>query len=545
MKHLSVPAPGGCQKIFPLLLVALLSAGCLKQFSPAQAMSSPAVSRQGKLADLLAERDPALVAPAPSPTPEVKEEAPLPLSLQEAILSGLEHNHSFQVERLKPAVSRANEEVERATFDPLLTAQASRTHGQSMSRALTTSHTGTTISPSDNDSETTKAAAGLQQPTPLGATIELNGEHDTTDLHDAKGTLIRQQSWDLTITQSLLRGRGPEVTLARLRQARIDTEISLYELQGAAEALVDQIEQAYWAFVLAERSLAIYQQSLVIAKQQVEEVNERIKVGALAESESAAALAEEAERAQQLVTAQASQAKARLSLIHLVNPGGAANWQSVIKANDVPEMPDLAIDTVEEHVALALRQRADLNQARLLVRRRALEVTRTKNGLLPKLDLFVSLGGSRYSDSFATGNDLSGHNNAYAGGLTLELPLINREAKAKHASAGSSLEQANAALNNMEQLVQVDVRSAHVEVEQAAALVKASETTSRLRQQTLALEQEKFRLGRSTTLLVAQAQRDLVESQINQIKAVIAARQALLSLHRLEGSLLAHKGIGE
>ena len=545
MKRLSMLPP--CPiKILPLLLLALLSAGCLKQFSPTQAMSHPTVSRQGKLGDLLGARDQTLVA-APAPqTDEVKENNSTTLTLQEAILSGLEHNHSFQVERLKPAIGRTNEEVERAAFDPLLTTQASRNHGQSLSRSLTTAHTASaTVNPDTNDSETTKTQATLQQPTPLGGTIELNGEHDSTDLNDSKGTLVRQQSWDLTVTQSLLRGRGPEVTLARLRQARLDTEISLYELQGAAETLVGQIEQAYWDFVLAENSLAIYQQSLAIAKQQVEEVNERIKLGALAESEAAATLAEEAERFQQLVTAQASQAKARLNLLHLVNPNGTPHWQSELKACDPPEMPDLAVDSVEEHVTLALRQRADLNQARLLVSRRALEVGQTKNGLLPKLDLFVSLGGSRYSDSFANGNDLSGHDSAYAGGLTLELPLINREAKAKHAAAGWSLDQAHAALSNMEQLVQVEVRSAHVEVEQAAALVKASEATSRLRQQTLALEQEKFRLGRSTSLLVAQAQRDLLQSQINQIKALIGARQALLALHRLEGSLLVHKGIGE
>jgi len=263
----------------------------------------------------------------------------------------------------------------------------------------------------------------------------------------------------------------------------------------------------------------------------------------LAESEAAAAEAEAAARFQQLVSARGALAKARLTLLHLMNPGGQADWQAELTLNEAPEMPDMAIDAVNSHVALALSKRADLNQARLLVRRRDLEVTQTKNGLLPKLDLFVSLGGSRFTNSFSTNDDVTRNETSYAGGLTLELPVLNREAKAKHAAAGWSLDQANAALRNMEQLVQVDVRSAHVDVEQAAAQVKAAEATSHLREKTLALEQEKFRLGRSTTLLVAQAQRDLVESQINQAKAVIGARKALLDLHRLEGSLLAHRGI--
>lgn len=532
-------------KALPFLILAVLCCSCVKQFSANQAMSNPQISGQGKLSALLGSREQGLTETAALPQPgPISTASTVSLSLQEAILVGLEHNQNFQVERLKPAISRSAEEVERAAFDPLLTASASRRHGQETTGGLSSSRTGTTVlrQPSDGR-ETTTTGVGLQQATSLGATIELNADQDNMDLHDANDTSSRQQNWDLTVTQALLRGRGPDVTLARLRQSRLDTEISLYELQGAAEALVAQIEQGYWDYILADRSLEIYQQSLAIAKQQVDEVSERIKVGALAENEAAAAEAEAAGRFQQLVSARGTLAKARLTLLRLMNPGGLVDWQAELTLNEAPEMTDMTVDAVDNHVALAFSKRADLNQARLLVRRRDLEVTQTKNGLLPKLDLFVSLGGSRFTNSFSTSDEVTGNETAYAGGLTLELPLRNREAKAKHAAAGWSLDQANAALHNMEQLVQVDVRSAHVDVEQASAQVKAADATTLLREKTLALEQEKFRLGRSTTLLVAQAQRDLVESQISQAKAVIGARKALLDLHRLEGSLLAHRGI--
>ena len=548
-------------KLLPLIIPAMLCCSCVTQFSPDQAMSSPKIVEETKVRELLGAREQsprqagippntplrgaeqnltaATTLPQPVPT---KEANAIVLGLQEAVLMGLEHNQNFQVERLRPAISHSAEEVERAAFDPLLSASASHSHGQDMAVGATTSPA-ETLRHSPDGIETTKTGLGLSQATSLGATIELRAEQDKVAGHDADDAISRQQNWDLTITQALLRGRGPDVTLARLRQSRLDTEMSLYELQGAAEALVAQIEQGYWDFILADRSLAIYQQSLAIAKRQVEEVNERIKVGALAENELAAAEAEAAGRFQQLVTARGVLAKARLSLLRLVNPGGQADWQAEITLNEAPEMPEMAIDAVDNHVALALSKRADLNQARLLVRRRELEVTRTKNGLLPKLDLFVSLGGSRYTNSFSTVDDVKESDTVYAGGLTLELPLRNREARAKHAAAGWSLEQANAALHNMEQLVQVDVRSAHVDVEQADSQVKAADSTSCLREKTLALEQEKFRLGRSTTILVAQAQRDLVESQILQAKAVVGARKALLDLHRLEGSLLAYRGI--
>jgi outer membrane protein len=535
-KVLDIPS-----RILSLILLLVLCCSCVRAMRPDKAMSSPEISQETKVKELLRHIDRDLAgSTVVAPAVTAKPGGTITLTLQDAVLTGLEHNENFQVERLKPAISRTAEEVERAAFDPVLSASVVRSRGQDVAdsslRVLSLARNTDAV-------DSTKSGVGLRQATPLGGSVELHAEENRQSLHDGPDTSSTQRNWDLTITQSLLKGRGPDVTLARLRQSRLDTEISLYELQGSAEALAAQIERGYWAFVLASRSLEIYQQSLAIAKQQVAEVGERIKVGELAESEGAAAEAEAALRYQQLVAAQGAAAKARLNLLRLVNPGQQIDWQAELKLTDHPEVPSMDLDSVDSHVALGLSKRPDLNQARLQVRRRDLEVTQTKNGLLPKLDLFVSLGGSRFADSFVGQDDQLDNQKAYAGGLTLQMPLGNREASARQSAAGFSLNQATAALANMEQLVQVDVRSAYVDVEQALAQVKAAKATVALRQKTLTLEQEKFRLGRSTTLLVAQAQRDLVASQISQAEAVVGVRIACLNLYRMEGSLLVHRGI--
>jgi outer membrane protein TolC len=128
-------------------------------------------------------------------------------------------------------------------------------------------------------------------------------------------------------------------------------------------------------------------------------------------------------------------------------------------------------------------------------------------------------------------------------GLNFEMPLGNRSARASYERSQLSLEQARAALRNMEQLVQVDVRSACVDVESVAGQVKATAATRALREKTLDTEREKFRVGKSTTLLVSQAARDALASQIAESEAIVAYRKALLALYRLEGSLLARRGI--
>jgi len=74
----------------------------------------------------------------------------------------------------------------------------------------------------------------------------------------------------LSVTQALLRGYGAAVNLIDIRQAELDTQISLYELRGFIESLVSDVETAYWQYVLASRSIIIFERSLEVARQQLE-----------------------------------------------------------------------------------------------------------------------------------------------------------------------------------------------------------------------------------------------------------------------------------
>ncbi|GAG41047.1 unnamed protein product, partial [marine sediment metagenome] len=249
-------------------------------------------------------------------------------------------------------------------------------------------------------------------------------------------------------------------------------------------------------------------------------------------------------RREQLIDARGNLAKRRLGLIHLLNPsGGESAWSRDLVLNDAPELAAIELGDVKTHVVVALDKRPDLLQARLSVERGDLEIVRTRNGLLPKLDLFAALGGSRYANSFSGQDSADSDDTSYSAGITFQIPFSNRDAKARHELALLSSEEARAALRNMEQLVQVDVRSAYVDVERAEERVKATKATRELRDKTMRNEQEKFRVGRSTTFLVSQARRDMVASQIAEVEAIIEYRRALLDLHRLEGSLLPRRGI--
>lgn len=464
-----------------------------------------------------------------------KNSLPLRLTLNEAILSALENNAAFQIDRIDPRITATEEQVRRSVFDPIISA--------SVEAGVTRDSSDDGATDTGTDSDNVSATIGIEDFLPYGTTLSLSAGPQFSFTDNGTKKDVRELGWDLSVNQPLLRGMGTSVNLARLRQARLDTEISVYELKAAAENLVSQTEQTFWEYVLAQRSIAIYEKSLEVADQQLDEVRERIRVGKLAENEMAAVEAERANRLEQLINARAELLKKQLTLIRLLNSGtGNDMWERKIEILDVPEIQPIQLETIHTYIRSAMKNRPDLNQSRLEIKKGNLEIVRTKNGLLPKLDLFIRLGGSHYSNSFS-GRDMDGDAITLTSGIDFEFPYKNRQAKALHDRAQFSLEQSRLALNNLEQLVQVDVRSAYVDVKRNEEQINATRATRIAREKTLNIEQEKFRVGKSTAFIVAQAQRDLVAGRIAEIEAVIEYRKALMSLYRLDGSLLNRRGI--
>ena len=193
---------------------------------------------------------------------------------------------------------------------------------------------------------------------------------------------------------------------------------------------------------------------------------------------------------------------------------------------------------------MALRLRPDLNQARLALQRNDLEVVKTKNGLLPKMDLFITLGKTGYANSFGRSvEDIGGSNYDVLVGVKFDYPPLNRDATARQRRATLTRSQAAEAVRNLSQLVELDVREAFIELLRAREQIAATAATRKLRAETLRTENEKFRVGRSTSLLVVQTQRDLLASEIAEDEAVVNYLKAFVDLHRLEGSLLERRGI--
>jgi outer membrane protein TolC len=483
--------------------------------------------------------DPRIESTPPITRPDLEDDGTgrLELSIEQAVLLSLERNRDLAVARLAPVIAGAFEDIERGRFEPELFGDASFTREESLETARST---GEQFSVSGDDAA---LSGGVRQELPSGTTIELGVEQDRT----ISDRVPEQQAArvGLTVTQALLRGARPAVALASVRQAELDTQASRQELRGFTEALLADTEIAYWQYQLARRTIEIVERSLEVARQQSDQIMQRIDVGVLPRTEAAAVRSEVARREQALIDARSDLRAARLRLRRLMNLElEPANPAAELIATTEATIPTADLDDPAPRTQLARRLRPDLAEARLRLEQDRLETVRTRNGVLPRLDLFIALGKTGFSDTFAGSfEELDGSTYDVTLGLSFSQSLGRSAADGRLAAAIATRREGALAVANLEQLIELDVRLALNEARRTREQITATATTRELQEETARAELERFEVGAGTSLLVAQAQRDLLESRIAEASAVIDHRVALIRLELAEGSMLERRGI--
>lgn len=470
--------------------------------------------------------------------PGVDEGGVLELSVEDAAVLALQRNRDLQVEQLGPVLAGTFEVFERGVFDPELFASFRYKEERESEVSRSTSEQ------FSFKGDERFLEAGVRQRFPTGTEVAVSVEQDRESSNRAPEQ--ERARLGLTVTQSLLRGLGSTVNLVRVRQAELGEVASRHELRAFTETLLSDVLIAYWTYVLAEREIAIFEESLSVAKQQLSEVQQRISVGVLPEAETASARVEVARREQALIEARSSAEDRRLRVLRLMSPPRAEGGLG-LRLRPTTTLPSDAepITDVDERIALALQQRPELGEARTLLLEDRLETILTRDGLLPRLEFFADLGRSGFSDTFPDSfRELDERTYDWQVGLRLSQYLGDRQASARDLAARTEVRTAQLAIENLEELVEFQVRLALNDVERARKLIGASRVTRELEAQVLTAEQERFAAGASTGILVAQAQRDLLVSQIAEVRALVEYRIALVRLHRAEGSLLERRGLG-
>jgi hypothetical protein len=128
-------------------------------------------------------------------------------------------------------------------------------------------------------------------------------------------------------------------------------------------------------------------------------------------------------------------------------------------------------------------------------------------------------------------------------GVTLTIPIRNRQGQADQVRAELEYRQAQVRLRQLQNQVDIEVRNAQFALRQNRASVQAAQAAVDFARQTLDAEQQKLAVGVSNPTAVLQDQSGLTTAESNLVSAKAAYEKARVELDRATGLLLDHSGI--
>ncbi|MDA7505816.1 TolC family protein, partial [Verrucomicrobia bacterium] len=188
-----------------------------------------------------------------------------------------------------------------------------------------------------------------------------------------------------------------------------------------------------------------------------------------------------------------------------------------------------------------LTQRPDLLQSRKGMENQGILVKFRRNQLFPQLDLVGSIGyaaqsrNGSYSDVF---DQLTGRDNpVWSVGAELSVPLTRRQERYNFKSAKAQAEQLKLTFKRSEQQIMVDIENAVSLTKINLQRVEATRQEREFSEAALDAEQKKLEVGKSTSFIVLQLQRDLTAARSSEINALAEYNKALSQLSLSEGSV--------
>ena len=472
----------------------------------------------------------------------------LSLSLDEAVARALENNADIAVERYNPELSAEDVRGAEGYYDPFLFATLTKSSTDTKGTNLFAG--GATV-----NRKTDLWNFGVQQAFQTGANLSVGFNNNKRDTNNAFSTFnpVFNSSLSFNLTQPLLKNFKTDGPRLQLKLAKKGREISDVQFRQAIINTVAVVKGDYYELLYAIDNLAAAQKNLQLAKKLLEENEIRVKVGTMAPLDVVTAQSEVASREEGVIVAENSLAEAEDNLKRVIFPqNDPMMWRTRIAPTDRPSAEPMPVD-IEAAVQTALANRTDMVAARKNLERSDYNLAYARNQLRPQLDLVATYGGSGADGTQirdAEGNPLpvpipGGYGDAvsevfgfdfptWTVGFNLSYAIPNRSAKANAATARLSKDQTLASYRRLELQVAAEVRTAARGVDSGFKRVASSQAARRLAAERLDAEEKKFAAGMSTNFFVTQAQRDLAQAEVNELRAIADYRKSVINYQRVQ-----------
>ena len=476
--------------------------------------------------------------PAAEDVPPAMGERVLELTLEDAIRLALQNSLAIERERFGPLVALTDTDRAKVEFDPKVGAEVnvSQTQNLQMNQQF---------APVLEDRST--LSAYLRHRIVTGGNYEVriltSRSKQSSDDFGFFAPLYNprfENALELTFTHPLLQNFGIAVNKAPIHQGEIREQIAE---QGVIQAILDTVfavHQGYWQLVFRIQDLAAKRQSQKLAEDFLAENTVRVELGTLAPIELVQAETRVKTREGDVIVAESELREADDRLKAILNiPESMGSWSVRLQPTDSPPFSADTTFTVEEQVDIAMRQRPDYLSSQLDIRVRESLRDEARNLSLPRLDLIgigrLNAHDADIGDAFSNIPDADGYQ--WAAGLQMEITLGSRARRVLIDKAQLELRQALVGQRQLMVAIVQQIREAVREIRAAIQRVEVSRSATMLARTQLEAEQEKFRLGLSTSFNVLEFQEVLTNALGNETLALSDYNVALALLDQLTGMM--------
>lgn len=477
------------------------------------------------------------------------------LTLSQAVRSALAHNPNVTQLRLDTEIAEAEIERQRGLFSPVLTASAlQRSEGVYTANVVVGDNRGVATT------YTTQLKTALTGRTTYGGTYTFSVEGQRIGNFSLFSTLIPlyQTGVAARYVQPLLRGAGPTPNKGLIERAKYAEEATRLQSYDQRLELALEVVRAYWSLVVRRQEVKIREASLSEVHDVRELVERRIRGGQAPRSDLIHADVTVAERQQVVRQAQLAVIAAEELLLSLtyLNRAGGFSWENVLVPTDQPtELPE-RID-FEQALAVALRERPEIERVRRDLARARLDHSIAKNNSRLRLDVYAEAGvfglaGTPLPSTMnpplvvgglgkALANMASAEAPYFEVGLQMELPLGNGVRESEERQAKLRVDRVLA--EDVKTEISLEVRAAMQRLDIAASRLAGARAAEKLATQNVDAQKKRYEGGAATVFDTLRVQDELARLQGEVALAAAEQEFALAQLFAAQGTLFKHFGI--
>ncbi len=441
------------------------------------------------------------------------------------------------------------------SFDPTLTFFANFQH--STSPQSNTALVGTTEFVQDSRTYQTQYTQNFVS----GTTVTLTYASQRAHVNSAFFALnpYTNADLDLLVTQNLLYGFGSAVNGRNIRVQRNNLKVTDLQFKQQLITTVSAVLNLYWDLVSFNQDLQARQEEVQTAQQLFENNKKQVEIGTLAEIEVTRAESQLYAAKQDLIISQTNIAQQETVLKNALSRSGVATTDladvHIVPLDKIVIPQKDEFRPVDELVGEANRKRVEIEQSRINIDSKHLNLVGIKNSLKPTLQAFAELTNNGLTGDLVPGASVinlpfaGGYTNVlgqifrrnypnYSAGISLNIPLRNRAAQSDYVTSLIEIRQDELTLQKSLNQVRVDVQNAVIGLQQARARYDAAVQARVLAAQTLDADQKKLNLGATTAFQVVQSQRDLATSQSSEAQAMANYSHARIAFDQALGTTL-------